>query len=406
MKNYFLSILIFLFPLFMLNSCNSPAGTSDGQAKAGNNDDTGDYPESDDEAATAAQSLPRDLRLGNIIMPPGFTIDVYATVPNARSMTLSPQGTLFVGTRKDKVYAVVDRTGNRKADEVIVIAENLNSPNGVAFRNGSLYVGEIHRVIRYDEIETNLKHALDPVVVTDKFPTDKHHAWKFMKFGPDGKLYAPVGAPCNICYKEEPIYSSITRMNPDGSDFEIFAHGVRNTVGFDWHPETDELWFTDNGADRMGDNMPADELNVAPRKGMHFGFPFCHGGSIPDPEHGKGRSCDEFVSPVKLLGPHVAALGMRFNKTGKMFPEKFQKHIFIAEHGSWDRTVPLGYRIMIVTLEGSEVVSYAPFAEGWLGEDGKAWGRPVDVEFMDDGSMLVSDDEAGVIYRISYTNPS
>lgn len=341
-------------------------------------------------------------QLKTIQLPPGFSIDIYASsVPGARSMTLSDSGVLFVGSRgAGKVYAVVDSTGDHVANEVIVIDSGLNSPNGVALRDGALYVAEINRILRYDDIETTMRSSPEPEVVNDTYPAEGHHGWKFIRFGPDGKLYVPVGAPCNVCDEEDDRFASITRMNPDGSGFEVFAHGVRNTVGFDWHPETGELWFTDNGRDMMGDDIPPDELNHAPRAGMHFGFPYCHGGEILDPEFGQGRSCDEFTPPARKLGAHVASLGMRFY-TGNLFPEKFRHQIFIAEHGSWNRSTPIGYRVSLVRLvEG--VPTYETFAEGWL-QKGKAWGRPVDIEMMEDGTMLVSDDRAGAIYRIRYT---
>jgi glucose/arabinose dehydrogenase len=340
--------------------------------------------------------------LGDITLPPGFSINIYAdNVENARSLVLGDSGTLFVGTRSaGKVYAVLDRNHDARVDEVITIAEGLNMPNGVAFREGSLFVAEVNRVLRYDRIESRLINSPKPVIVTDSFPKDSHHGWKFIRFGPDGKLYVPVGAPCNVCERINPIYASITRINADGSIPEIFAHGVRNTVGFDWHPNTGELWFTDNGRDWLGDDLPPDELNRAPRKGMHFGFPYCHGGTIADPEFGSKRKCEEFVPPSIALGPHVAALGMRFY-TGTMFPDLYRNQIFIAEHGSWNRTSPIGYRISLVRLHGSQAISYEVFAEGWL-KNGRAWGRPVDVLVMPDGALLVSDDRAGVIYRISY----
>lgn len=354
-----------------------------------------------------------DLSLDKIKLPPGFSISIYAEVPNARSMTLSPNGTLFVGNRdRDKVYAVLDKNKDGKADKVYTIAENLNSPNGVAFRNGSLYVAEISRIIRFDDIENKLTNPPKPVVVNNEYPTEGSHGWKFIAFGPDGKLYVPVGAPCNVCERNEELYASITRINPDGSGREIFSHGVRNTVGFDWHPQTQELWFTDNGRDMMGDDMPADELNYAPKKGMHFGFPYIHQGDVLDPEYGRGKKIEDFTPPAQKLGPHVAALGMRFY-TGKMFPEEYRNQIFIAEHGSWNRSTPIGYRVTLVKLDGNNVISYEPFAEGWLGErrvlpeiggttKSVAWGRPVDVLVMPDGALLVSDDMAGVIYRITY----
>lgn len=348
--------------------------------------------------ACCAQKLP----IEQIKLPPGFSIELYVgDIPDARSMTLGPGGTLFVGTRTaGKVYAVVDHGRKDKRPRVITIAGNLRMPNGVAFQDGSLYVAEVGRILRYDDIEKRLENPPKPVVVYDRYPRDMAHGWKFIRFGPDGRLYVPVGAPCNICDPEDPIYASITRLKPDGTDLEIFARGIRNTVGFDWHPETKVLWFTENGRDRMGDDLPPDELNSAPRKGLHFGYPYCHGGDIPDPKYGAKRSCREFRPPEIKLAPHTAALGMRFY-TGRMFPKEYGNGIFIAEHGSWDRSVPIGYRITLVRLQDNRAVSYDPFAEGWL-QGGKAWGRPVDVEVMPDGALLVSDDKAGAIYRIAY----
>ena len=346
----------------------------------------------------------QSIHLDEIQLPLGFEISIYARdIENARSMTLGDQGTLFVGTRRaGKVYAVADRNEDNKADEVITLAQGLNMPNGVAFRNGSLYVAELSRILRFDGIEGRLKNPPKPVIVRDDFPTEEHHGWKFISFGPDGKLYVPVGAPCNVCERGDERFATIMRMDPDGSNLEIFAHGVRNTVGFDWHPTTRELRFTDNGRDWLGDERPADELNYAPRKGMHFGFPYCHGGTIPDPDYGTKHSCEEFVPPAMQLGPHVAALGMRFY-TRSMFPSRYRKQIFIAEHGSWNRTVPIGYRISLVGVNGNQTVKYEVFADGWL-RNGRAWGRPVDVQVMPDGSLLVSDDRAEAIYRISYTS--
>jgi glucose/arabinose dehydrogenase len=353
-------------------------------------------------ALLTSPAMSRALSLEQIKLPPGFEISIYASgVENARSMTSSPNGTLFVGTRSaGKVYALVDRNADYKADEVITLAQGLNRPNGVAFRGGALYVAEVNRVLRFDNIESRLASSSQPVVVNDQFPKDSHHGWKFIGFGPDGLLYVPVGAPCNICSRNPDRYAVIMRMRPDGTDLETFARGVRNTVGFDWHPDTKELWFTDNGRDWLGDDSPPDELNHAPRPGMHFGYPHCHGANIADPEFGTRRQCSEFTPPVQNLAPHVAALGMRFY-TGTMFPEAYRHQVFIAEHGSWNRTAPIGYRVMLVRLENNRAVSYEPFAEGWL-QAGRAWGRPVDVLVMPDGSLLVSDDRADVIYRIRY----
>jgi glucose/arabinose dehydrogenase len=371
-------------------------------------------------SATAAcgQQAPS---LDRISLPPGFRIEIYAEgLSNPRSMHLSPNGTLFVGSRgapatfvrgapadAGQVYAILDRDNDHKADEVITIDSGLNVPNGVAFRDGSLYVAEINRILRYDRIESRLDNPPDPVVVNGTFPTDWMHGWKYIAFGPDGKLYVPVGAPCNVCDRadEEPRYASITRMNPDGSDLEVFASGIRNSVGFDWHPDTGELWFTSNGRDGLGDETPSDVLNLADRQGMHFGFPFCHAGNVLDPQFGEGRSCANFKSPALGLGPHVAALGMKFY-VGDMFPDRYRNQIFIAEHGSWNRSPAAGhtgYRIMAVRLNGNRAVDYEVFAEGWLGADNTAWGRPADVLVMPDGALLVSDDQAGVIYRISYS---
>ncbi|MDB5230986.1 MAG: sorbosone dehydrogenase family protein [Chitinophagaceae bacterium] len=340
--------------------------------------------------------------LAKIKLPEGFSISVYAEVPNARSMCWGANGTLFVGNRdEDNVYAVVDNNKDGVADKVYKIASGLNTPNGVAFRNGSLYIAEINRISRIDNIESHLDNPSKPVTVFDKYPDKTHHGWKFIAFGPDGKLYVPVGAPCNVCNESDSIFATITRINPDGTGLEIFSKGIRNSVGFTWHPVTKELWFTDNGRDMLGDDKPFCELNYAPKKGMHFGFPFCHQGDILDPDFGKGKNCADFTPPARKLGPHVAPLGLRFY-TGKQFPEGYTNQIFIAEHGSWNRTKPIGYRIGIATLNGNTVTDYKPFAEGWLDADGKVLGRPVDVEIAPDGALLVSDDFAGVIYRISY----
>ncbi len=348
--------------------------------------------------------LPRNLPLEIIELPEGYSISLFAeNVDNARSMTLASDGTLFVGTRRDgRVYALKDMDNDGKSDVRYVIARNLYMPNGVAFRNGDLYVAEVNRILRFDDILSNLSDPPTPIVIKDDFPTDKAHGWKFIRFGPDGKLYVPVGAPCNVCERSDSRYASITRMNSDGSNFEIVAQGVRNTVGFDWNPLTGELWFTDNGRDHLGDDLPPDELNRAPRKGLHFGFPYCHGKYISDPKFGQRESCEKFQPPAIELGPHVAALGMRFYR-GTMFPSEMQNQIFIAEHGSWNRSIPIGYRITLVRLRGDKAVNYEVFARGWLQENGRAWGRPVDVEVMEDGSLLVSDDHAGVIYRITYS---
>lgn len=343
------------------------------------------------------------LPLHKITLPPGFVISVFAEVHDARSMALSPSGIVFVGNRNgNKVYAVQDTDGDHKADLKWVIASGLNGPNGVAFRNGDLYVAEISRITKFHGIEQKLQDPGEPVVVKDDYPTETHHGWKYIAFGPDGKLYVPVGAPCNICAPDEPIFASITSINPDGSGLEIFAEGIRNTVGFAWHPLTKELWFTDNGRDLMGDDVPDCELNHAPRAGMHFGYPYCHAGTVQDPDFGRRRKCAEFVPPVQKMGPHVAPLGLKFY-TGEMFPQQYRHQIFAARHGSWNRTQKIGYDLVIVKVENNRSMGMETFATGWLDEkEQKAWGRPVDVLILTDGSMLVSDDTANVIYRISY----
>jgi glucose/arabinose dehydrogenase len=356
--------------------------------------------------AAPAGSLPLD----SIKLPPGFKISVYAEgVTNARQMALSPKGVLYVGSNSaGKVYAVVDQNKDGKADKVYTIASGLRLPSGVAFHDGALYVGAVSRVLRWPGIDDKLAQPPVPQTVSEAYPSDGHHGWKFIAFGPDGWLYVPVGAPCNVCDEKNPIYASITRVRVDAAGKagkpEIWARGIRNTVGFDWHPQTHELWLTDNGRDMMGDNRPPDELNHAPKPGLHFGFPYCHGGDIPDPEFGKGHPCSGYTPPAQNLGPHVAAIGMRFY-TGTMFPPKYRNQAFIAEHGSWNRSDPIGYRVMVVTIENGKAVSYQPFAEGWLQRGGDAWGRPADVLVMPDGALLVSDDDAGVIYRITYAAP-
>ena len=341
---------------------------------------------------------PGDIPLQKIKLPPGFQIELWAHgISNPRSLTLGDKVAVFVGTRDaGNVYAVLDQGGTRK---VITIAKGLHRPNGVAFKDGSLYVAEVNRIFRFDNIENRLENPPAPVVVRDDYPKDLLHGWKFIRFGPDGMLYVPVGGPCNVCLPSE-RHALISRIKPDGTGYEVFARGVRNTVGFDWHPDTKELWFTDNGRDLLGDDVPNDELNHAPKAGMHFGFPYCHEGSIPDPSFHANRSCSEFAPPIVKMGPHVAALGMRFY-TGSMFPPEYRNRIFIAQRGSWDRPEKIGYRVMQVTVTPGQPPKYEPFAAGWL-EGEQFWGRPVDVEVMRDGSLLVSDEVAGAVYRITY----
>ena len=346
----------------------------------------------------AAKPLPLD----SIQLPPGFKIRLYAKdVPGARTMALSPDGTLFIGTREQgNVYAVVDQDKDNVADQVVTVARKLFMPNCVAFREGALYVAEVHRVLRFDGIEKRLKKPPNPVVVNAAFPKSRYHGAKLIRFGPDGLLYVPVGAPCNACKKKDPRFAGLLRMRPDGSGLEVFASGIRNAAGFDWQPETGALWFTDNCRDWLGKGLPPDELNCAPDKGLHFGFPHCHGKDIDDPKFGKKGLCGQYVPPALELGPNVEALGMRFY-TGTMFPERYRRQIFIAEHGSWNNSAPAGYRIILARVEKNRATAYETFAQGWLRAK-KPWGRPADVLVMPDGALLVSDDKAGAVYRIDY----
>lgn len=343
-------------------------------------------------ALAAAEALP----LARLKLPPGFEIELFARVPNARQMALG-NNTLFVGSmRAGKVYAIPLK-GARKP---VVVADGLNMPVGVAFRDGDLYVSAVSRILRLRDIEASLNKPPRPETVSQAYPADTHHGWKFIAFGPDGKLYVPVGAPCNICEPDPDRYANITALDVASGKVDVVARGVRNSVGFDWQPQSGELWFTDNGRDQMGDDVPPDELNRLSRPGQHFGYPHCHGASVADPEFGKGRRCSEFVPPVQNLGAHVASLGMRFY-TGKQFPERYRNAVFIAEHGSWNRSSKVGYRVSVVRLRDNRAVSYEPFISGWL-QGESAWGRPADVLVMPDGSLLVSDDHAGAIYRVTY----
>jgi len=357
-----------------------------------------------DNSAPAITDASAALPLDKVKLPKGFSISVFAEVDNARSMAISANGTIFVGNRdEDKVYAIKDTDGDGKADKKWTIAKGLNMPNGVAFKDGNLYVAEVSRIHKFAGIESKLDNPGTSQVIYDKYPTDAHHGWKYIAFGPDGKLYVPVGAPCNICESKDPVYASITRKNADGTGREVFANGVRNSVGFTWHPTTKQMWFTDNGRDMLGDDTPSCELNIATKEGLHFGYPYCHEGSIKDPEFGDKRPCSDFVQPADKLGPHVAPLGLKFY-TGKMFPAEYSGQIIVAEHGSWNRTKKIGYNLTLVKVDAnSKVTGHSVFASGWMDDaTQKVWGRPVDVLQLPDGSLLVSDDQANVIYRITY----
>ncbi len=353
-----------------------------------------------------AVALDIDARIRQLEVPPGFTVSIFsAAVPNARQITRSDSGTLFVGSRRaGTVYALLDHDDDFVADEVYRIANKLNMPSGVAYRDGALYVAEVDRILRFDDIEQRLADPPPPVVLNDDFPSDTHHGWKFIAFGPDGKLYVPVGAPCNICAPKLP-YGSIQRLDIDGTDLTTYVQGVRNSVGFAWHPRTEELWFTDNGRDYLGDDAPPCELNRVTKTGQHFGYPYVHGDAILDPKYGRGHSLDEFEAPARALDAHVAPLGMMFY-TASQFPEQYHNAIFIAEHGSWNRSRKSGYRVTMVQLdERSNARSYVEFVSGWK-QGESVWGRPVDLEQLPDGSILISDDKAGAIYRVSYSAAS
>jgi glucose/arabinose dehydrogenase len=359
------------------------------------------------EVATQLRSVPAPpfaappdkLPSPQLKLPKGFKIEVYVSgVPNARSLRLGDKGTVFVSNRQlDKVYAIVDRNGKHEA---IVIASGLDRPNGLAFRNGTLYIAEGTQISKLEKIEDHLDNPPKPVVIYSDFLNHQSHGWKFMGLGPDNKLYVNVGSPCNICEPPE-TNGQIRRINLDGSGAEVVARGVRNSVGFDWHPVTKELYFTDNGRDWLSEDLPEDELNRITKIGQHFGFPYCHQGTFTDREMGWGRSCNEFEKPVALLGPHSAALGMRFY-TGSMFPAEYRNAIFIARHGAWNKTKKIGGDVVVATLKKDGTVkSVKPFLTGFV-QNNDYIGRPVDVQVMKDGSLLVSDDYAGAVYRVTY----
>ena len=332
-------------------------------------------------------------------VPPGFKVELWASgLPNARSMAVGTNGTVFIGTRfPGNVYAVTEKDGKRVNH---TIAKGMHRSNGVAFKDGALYVAELSRILRYDNIESRLDNPPAPVVVFDALPKDEAHGWKFLTFGPDGKLYFQIGTPANIVVP--PLtHAQIVQLDLKTKTLRTVATGIRNSVGMAFHPVTEQLWFTNNARDWVNDELPNDTLNHITRKGMNFGFPFCHQGDLLDPDFGKGRTCDEFDAPDMLLGPHVAALGMRFY-TGKMFPAAYQNNIFIAEHGSWNRTKKTGYMVSRVTLDkNGKPVKKEPFMTGFI--DGEEFcGRPADVHVMPDGALLVSDDVAGAVFRVTY----
>jgi glucose/arabinose dehydrogenase len=351
------------------------------------------------EAQPPAPKAPGEIPIDKIKLPPGFKASLWAHgISNARAMTWGDKGTLFVSSRvAGNVYAVVDKGTAR---EVKTLYKGLNLPNGVAFKDGTLYIAEVSRITKAEGIENKLDNPPDLAVVYDALPKDLPHGWKYLAFGPDGKLYFNIGAPCNYCIPPE-THANISRIKPDGTGFEYYARGVRNSVGFDWHPVTKDLYFSMHARDWLGDDVPSDGFYHAARPGLHFGYPYCHQGDILDPEFGKGRSCSEFAPPLIKTGPHVAGNGVQFY-TGSMFPPEYQNRAFLAQRGSWNRTQKIGYRVMMVTLRTGDVPKYEVFAEGWLQPGNQFWGRPVYTTQMKDGSLLISDDYAGAIYLVTY----
>ncbi|MBN9586211.1 MAG: sorbosone dehydrogenase family protein [Afipia sp.] len=343
----------------------------------------------------AADKLPT----AKLKLPPGFNIEVYASgMANARSVRVGDKGTVFVGSRLvDKVYAVTNKDGKRA---VKVLASGLYRPNGLAYYNGTLYIAELSKISKIENVEDKLDNPPKPTMVYDDLPKDEAHGWKFIAIGPDNKLYVPVGQPGNNVMPSDK-HAQIRRMNLDGSGVEVYARGVRNTVGFDWNPSTKQLYFTDNGRDWLSEDIPQDELNRVTKAGEHFGSPYCYQGNFTDPEFGWGHACSEFTPPVGLMGPHTAALGMRFY-TGSMFPGAYKNVIFVARHGSWNKSKKEGGDVVAVRLnKNGTVKSVEPFLTGFI-ENNNYVGRPVDVQQMKDGSLLVSDDWNGAVYRITY----
>jgi glucose/arabinose dehydrogenase len=347
-----------------------------------------------------------EIPIDNLKLPPDFSVEIWATgIPGGRAMARGDKGKIYIGTRIiGRVYEITDE-GDRRTSRVVV--DKLTQPAGVAFANGSLYVMAINKVLRFDGIENNPN--VQPVDLTDKFnlPPEQHHNWKYIAFGPDKKLYVPFGAPCNIC---EPAaqYGQIRRYNPDGSGMEVLARGVRNTQGFDWNPKTGELWFTDHGRDWMGDNGPQDELNRLSKTGLNFGFPYCHAQGVPDRDIKKADACKDVTKPVALMGPHAAAMGVLFY-TGKMFPAEYRDTMFIARKGSWNRSKPFGFDVVNVRAgPDGKNARVTPFMTGFVDAKQGTYnfsGRPAYLLQMPDGALLVSDEQLGAIYRVSYAAP-
>ncbi|WP_444935666.1 PQQ-dependent sugar dehydrogenase [Microbulbifer sp. JMSA004] len=348
-----------------------------------------------------ASAVQAEITLDQLQVPEGFELSYFAEdVETARQLARSESGTVFSGSfRAKKVYALRDTDNDGAADKRWVLMENLKAPTGIAFKDGDLYVADVDKIIRFPQIERNLDQPKSEVVY-DQFPTDRHHGWKFLRFDREGQLIVPVGAPCNICDANE-NYSKIFSLDLSSKKTKIIANGVRNSVGFDFHPQTNELWFTDNGRDMMGDDIPPCEINKVSFWGEHFGYPYFHGDDIADPEFGLGKNAADYSKPVLNLGAHVAPLGIHFYR-GEQYPKDYRHNLLVAEHGSWNRSEKSGYRVMLATVENSEITKYEPLITGFMQEE-TTYGRPVAFLEMPDGSVLISDDFAHKIYRLSYT---
>ncbi|PCJ47020.1 MAG: sorbosone dehydrogenase [Gammaproteobacteria bacterium] len=344
-----------------------------------------------------------EITLDQLSAPPGFRIDFFAKdVKNARQLALSKSGLVFAGSRRaGNVYAFLDTDKDGKADKRWLIAKGLELPSGIAWKDGDLYVAEVSQILRFPDIDNNLDNPKSEVYLSG-LPKDRHHGWKFLRFSPQGDLVFPIGAPCNTCKITTDKHARIFSINKKTKALTELAKGVRNSVGFDFHPDTGELWFSDNGSDMMGDDIPADEINRVTKTGSHFGYPYFHQGNIRDPEFGVDKNEKDYVHPVLNVGAHVATLGIHFYQ-GSMFPASYNKQLFVAEHGSWNRSKKSGYKIGIITMKGSDIVKYEPFITGFM-QNEKTYGRPVALLELDDGSLLISDDHANNIYRVSYEN--
>lgn len=336
-------------------------------------------------------------------LPQGFRLSLYTErTPGARSLALGDDGTVYVGSNAPgKVYAVRDADGDCVGEQVRSVVSGLNLPNGVAFYGGALYVAEVSRILRFDNLAARPERPPQPVLVYAGLPQETHHGSRYLRVGPDGKLYLGIGVPCNVCRPEQDIFGTLLRMERDGSHAEVIARGIRNTVGFDWQPDSGALYFSDNGRDWLGDDLPKEELNRLDRPGQHFGFPYCHGGDLLDAQFGQGKDCQAYTAPVWRFPAHVAPLGLRFYSGGQ-FPPEYRGQLFVAQHGSWNRSAPQGYRVVQVHFQHNQPVADSVFIDGWLAADGKPLARPVDILPMPDGSLLVSDDLNGAVYRVSY----